>query len=243
MKKYVIWIFAVVLLFGITLQVNAEEVYYTTSSGVELTETEYRYLTTLFWDDYVENISESQVEEYRNEGWFEGRLVSASTTDNETMCPVQSTLHQTPYKTLSIGATCISDCLVSIVNTWDVNPGVRSWDVIGAYLTNVSLTQHDVTYVYSSSGSESYNNLKTTSSGIGNSVKLPSSGSGIVVNTVFRTTAGGHIFGSYQHATEDITLWVSKNYNFSLGGYGSVFSFSGNAIGKYDGMAGVDIAV
>ena len=60
MKKYVIWIFAVVLLFGITLQVNAEEVYYTTSSGVELTETEYRYLTTLFWDDYVENISESQ---------------------------------------------------------------------------------------------------------------------------------------------------------------------------------------
>ena len=243
MKKYVIWIFAVVLLFGITLQVNAEEVYYTTSSGVELTETEYRYLTTLFWDEYVENISESQVEEYRNDGRFEGRLVTASTTDNETMCSIQSPSHETPYKKLAISATCTNDCLVSIVNTWKVNPGVRSWDVIGAYLSNVSLLTHMVTGVYSTSGNVTYNNLKTAYNGIGNSVKLPSPGSNIVVNMVFTTTLGGHIYGSYQHATEDITLLVSKNYNFSLGGYGSVFSFYGNAIDKFDGMAGVDIAV
>ena len=243
MKRILNWVLVFALIFGFSLNVKAEEVFYTNSNGVELTENEYRYLTTLFWNAYVDNMTEEQVETFRNEGWFEGRLVKASTTDNETMCPIQSDTHHTPYKTLSIGATCTNECLVSIVNTWDVNPGIRSWDVIGAYLSNVSLTQHDVTYVYSSAGTETYNNLKTAYNGIGNSVKLPNPGNGIVVNMIFRTTTGGHIFGSYQHATENITLLVSKNYNFSLGGYGSVFSFYGNAIGKYDGMAGVDIAV
>jgi hypothetical protein len=100
-----------------------------------------------------------------------------------------------------------------------------------------------VTGVYSTSGNVTYNNLKTAYNGIGNSVKLPSSGSNIVVNMVFTTTLGGHIFGSYQHATQSITLPVAKSYTFSLGGYGNVFLFNGNAVGVYDGMAGVDIYV
>ncbi len=243
MKRIVKWMLVVVMLFGISLKVNAEEVYYTTPNGVELTENEYHYLKTLFWQDYIDNITEEKVEEYRNAGWFEGRLVTSSYEDKENMCSTRSPSHETPYKKLAIGASCTNECLVSIVTTWKVNPGIRSYDVIGAYLSNVSLNSHTVTVVYSSVGTTTYNNLKTAYNGIGNSVKLPNSGSNIVVNMIFTTTPGGFIYGSYQHATENITLLVSKNYNFSLGGYGSVFSFYGNAIGKFDGMAGVDIAV
>ena len=243
MKKIIQYMLIVVMVFGISLKVNAEEVFYTTPNGVDLTEKEYRYLTTLFWKDYVDNMTQSQVDDFRDEGWFEGRLVTSSIEDNGNMCSINSPSHETPYKKLSISATCISECLVSLINTWKVDSVIKSWDVIGAYLSNVTLNQHDVTYVYSTSGTTSYNNLKTAYNGIGNSVKLPSSGDNIVVNMVFRTTTGGHIFGSYQHAMQNITLPVSQNYNFSLGGYGSVFSFYGNAIGKFDGMAGVDIAV
>ncbi len=243
MKRIVQWLLIAVVVFGLTVNVNAKEVFYTTKSGVELTKNEYRYLKTLFWEDYIDNITEEQVEEYRNDGRFEGRLVTSSTEESDNMCSTRSTSHETPYKKLTIGATCTSDCLVSIVTTWKVNPTIRSYDVIGAYLSNVSLLNHMTTYVYSNAGSSGFNNLKTAYNGIGNSVKLPTSGNNLVVNMIFTTTPGGHIFGSYQHATENITLLVSKNYNFSLGGYGSVFSFYGNAIGKFDGMAGVDIAV
>lgn len=243
MKRITKWVLVFALVFCFSLNVKAEEVFYTNPNGVELTEEEYNFLTTFYWDDYVTIMTEEQYEDFQELDWQNGRLITASTTDNETMCSIQSPTHQTPYKTLGISALCTTECTVSLVNTWDVDPGVRSWDVIGAYLSNVSLTQHVTTYVYSSAGSTSYNNLKTAYNGIGNSVKLPNSGSGVVVNMIFKTTTGGHIFGSYQHATEYITLLVSKNYNFSLGGYGSVFSFYGNAIGKYDGMAGVDIAV
>lgn len=243
MKRIMSLLFIIVVVFGLTVNVDAEEAFYTTKSGVELTKNEYRYLKTLFWEDYIDNITEEQVDEYRNAGWFEGRLVSSSYEDNENMCSTRSTSHETPYKKLAIAATCTNECLVSIVTTWKVDPVIRSYDVIGAYLSNVSLNQHVTTYVYSNASSSAYNNLKTAYNGIGNSVKLPTSGNNLVVNMIFTTTPGGHIYGSYQHATENITLLVSKNYNFSLGGYGSVFSFYGNAIGKFDGMAGVDIAV
>ena len=51
------------------------------------------------------------------------------------------------------------------------------------------------------------------------------------------------MFGSYQHATSAITLNESRNYNFHINGYGSVFQFGTVGLDVYDGMTGVDIAV
>lgn len=241
MKRRVMGILLVAItIFGININKAYAESYYTNSNGVEFTQEEYDFLTTFYWDSYVENMTEEQYEVFINSDLLSRELTTASTT--ETMCSPQSTSHTTSYKNLKISAACSSDCVVSLVLTWLGNPTVRSYDVIGTYLSNVSLLSAAQATVSNTTTTYYYSNTKTAYNGFGNSVLLPS-GSNLIVNQIITTTTGGHVYGSYQHATQAVTLPVSKDYNFSLAGYGSVFSFYGNAVGIYDGMAGVDIAV
>ena len=111
---------------------------------------------------------------------------------------------------------------------------------------NVSLLNYASASVSNLTTNYYYNNTivdyGSTYTGFGNSVLLPS-GSNLVINQILTTTPGGHIFASYQHAMQNVSLATSQLYTFSLGGYGNVFAFYGNAYGKYDGMAGVDIYV
>ena len=235
-----------IAIFGIMSKAYANEsVYYTTPNGIELTEREYNFLTTFYWDNYVNIMTEEQYEEFANSDLLERELITSSS--NENMCSPQGTSHTTPYKNLKISAACSSgNCSVSLVNTWLVNPSVRSYDVIGFFLNGPSLISYVTATVSNSTTTYYYNNVKTdygsNYTGFGNSVLLPS-GTNLIVNQVITTTTGGTIYGSYQHAVENVTLPVSKSYTFSIGGYGRVFSFYGNAVGKYDGMGGVEIIV
>ena len=226
--------------------INAREnVYYITPTGIELTEEEYKFLTTFYWDSYVDQMTKEQYDEFANSDLLERELITASTEDSN-MCSPKSPIHSTPSKTLKISAACSYNCTVSIVNTWTSNPTIRSYDVIGAYLSGVSVISSTYATVNNTNNIYYFNNLVTDVGsgyeGFGNSVLLPS-GSNLVVNQILTTTTGGHIFGSYQHAVQNVSLATSQLYSFSLGGYGNVFLFYGNAVGKYDGMAGVDIAV
>lgn len=244
MKRKIKIMFALfILIFGITIKTDAREsVYYTTQNGLELTEQEYNYLKTFYWEDYVDMMSEEQYFELLNSGFFEKTLITSE--DNENVYSPESTSHTTPYKSLKISAVCSSDiCSVSLVANWLYDPSVRSWDVIGMYFSGPSLSSHQQTVVFSTTSTNYFSNTKSSLIGFGNSVQLPSTGSNLVINQILNTTKGGHIFGSYQHAVQNITLAVSKNYDFSLSGYGNVFYFTGTAVGKYDGMAGVDLAV
>ena len=55
---------------------------------------------------------------------------------------------------------------------------------------------------------------------------------------------GGLVYGSYQHAGSSVTLSQSKNYSFSINGYGNVFLFNTTkAKDAYDGMDGVSMYV
>ena len=234
-----------IFLLGIMTQVEAKEnVFYTTPNGIELTKEEYHFLTTFYWKDYVDHMSLEQYEEFQNSDLLERELIS--TSRNDSVCQTRSDTHSTTFKTLKVSAACSNNCVISLVNTWKVNPSVRSYDVIGYYLSGLSLLSYNSATVTSSTSSNNYSNFKTEYAtyhdAIGNSVPLPS-GNNIVVNQIITTTTGGHIYGSYQHATQNITLPVSKSYTFSLAGYGSVFNFTGSAVGVYDGMAGVDIGV
>ena len=131
---------------------------------------------------------------------------------------------------------------MNLKNTWDVSPSIRSWDNIGAYLDGISLIEHLQTYVTSTAGTNYFSYLNTTN-GIGNSVELPSVGEDIIITMTFKVSRGGTVYGSYQHAMQNTTLANSQNYTISLGGEGHVFLYTGNAIGLYDGMNGVDIDV
>ena len=244
MKKRVIYLVILgIMLFGIKTNVYAsEEVYYTTPKGIELTEEEYTFLQQFYWDNYPDIMTEEQYKEFKNSDLLTRKL-KVKSVSIPTGTSMKSPSHTTTAKSLKIAAACSTNCIVTINCEWLYDPSVRSWDVIGAYLSGVSLINHYQTYVTSTSGTTYFSNIKTASNGFGNSVKLPSSGSFIIINTTFATSTGGIIYGSYQHAMQSTTLAVSQDYNFSLSGYGSVFAFYGNAVGKYDGMAGVDLSV
>ena len=248
MKKMAFGLLLLIIsIIGITKNVYASEnVFYTTPNGIELTEEEYKFLTTFFWKEYPDIMTEEQYQDFISRDLLTKQLKikKVEIPDSPFGTPTKSPSHSDPAKTLQIGSICSTTCYTSLVATWTASPFTRSYDVIGAYFSGNALSSHQATYVYSdATGAISYNNLKTATNGIGNSVKLPSVGENIIVNILFNATPGGTIFGSYQHAMQDVTLPVSQEYNFSLGGYGSVFDFYGNAAGKYDQMAGVDITV
>ncbi len=236
------------LLFGIVLFVigfsvptYAKEVFYTTPNGIELTEKEYEYLSTIYWDTYPDEMTEEQYEEFLNSDLLTRNLqVKTKIVGNPS---VRGTWHQSAYKKIQISSACSTDCIITLTNDWLQDPAIRSFDVIGTRLSGVSLISHNFTYVSSTSGYNYFYNTKEFSNGLGNSVKLPDTGSNIRIVHQITTTTGGIVFGSYQHAMSNTTLPVSKYYNISSAGYGSVFDFYGSAYGIYDGFGGVDITI
>lgn len=247
MKKIVL-LLAVLCVFGITKNVYAEEVYYTNPNGVDFTREEYEFLTTFYNSKHPEIMTRDMYDEF-----IESDLMNSDVeivTYTEPQLPLlnpgiqpNSQVHTTAYKTVQIGKGCFPQlCIVSIQNDWHVSPSVRSWDNIGAFFDGVSLISHEDTYVYSTSGVNHFEYLNTTD-GIGNSVKLPDTGENIIISMTFKTTKGGTIYGSYQHAMQNTTEANSENYTLDILGYGNVFSYYGTAIGIYDNMNGVDIDV
>lgn len=248
MKKLLLVLLTAFCIFGITKNVFAEEAYYTNPNGVELTREEYEFLTTFHNAIYPSIMTRDMYDSFIESNVMNSDVQIVTYTEPQLPLlnpglPPTSQSHSTSYKTVQIAAGCYSDCCyMDIQNTWHVSPYVRSWDNIGAYLDGVSLISHDGTYVYSTSGINWFNNLKTTN-GLGNSVKLPDTGENIIIDMSFTVSRGGTVYGSYQHAMQSTTLANSQNYTLDLIGYGNVFSYYGNAIGIYDGMNGVDIDV
>jgi len=250
MKRKVLGlVLLMVLMIGITKNVYANErVYYTTPNGIELTQKEYNFLNGFFGKGYVDIMTQDQYNEYLEDDIFNKEVTTVSYTEpglallNPNM--PRSDTHTTQAKTVQIGKVCPPNyCLMNITNTWHGNPATRSWDNIGAYLSGVTYLSHVATIVSTDNYSYSFNNLKTASNGVGNSVDLPDSGSNLIITMAIKVSKGGTVFGSYQHAMNDTTLAVSQNYNFDIVGYGNVFDYYGTAIGVYDGMNGVDITV
>ena len=95
----------------------------------------------------------------------------------------------------------------------------------------------------SSNGTEYFSSNLIFGNGLGTSVKLPTGATNISVQQKFNTTKGGKIYCSYQHAKSNVSLATSYQYVISSSGLGRVFSFYGNASGKYDGMNGVEISL
>ena len=249
MKKIVILSLAVLCIFGITKNVYAEEAYYTNPYGVEFSREEYEFLTTFYNPKHPEIMTRDMYEQFIEDDLMNSEVEIV--TYSEPQLPLlnpgiqpNSTSHSTPYKTVQIAKGCNPMfCVINIQNTWHVSPSVRSWDNIGAYISGTTLKSHIDTYVYSTAGTTYYNNLITQSNGIGNSVLLPATGSNIIVDMTFKVYKNGTVYGSYQHAMQDTTLLNSQNYTLDIVGYGNVFSYTGTAIGIYDGMNGVDIGV
>ena len=251
MNKKGFWLLLVaIVIMGFSKNVYAsQEVYYTTPNGIELNREEYEFLTTFYWPGYPDIMTRDAYDEFVEDDLLHSDITIKTRTfpSSALINPgnnINSSSTSDGIKTLQIGAACLpTKCIMSLVNTWDIEPGITSWDVIGAYLDDVSLISHSHTYVSTSNTTTYFNNLKTETDGLGNSVFLPEDGTNMIINMAFTVSRGGTVYGSYQHATENTTLANSQLYNIDFSGAGNVFDFYSTAIDVYDEMNGVDINV
>ena len=157
---------------------------------------------------------------------------------------LQYVYYETTAKKLQMSSTGGSYPVMVLSVTWKGSPNVRSYDLIGAYLSGTSLIGNASSTLTYSGGNVSPSATKYTGSGFGSSLLLPSSGSNIIVSTTFMESSGGTVFGSYQHAKKLISLSNSQSFTTSVSGLGSVFYFSNTNIrAKYDAMGGVHMSV
>lgn len=237
-------IFAITICLMCTLNTYAKE----TIVGPEkytFTEKEKEYIIDFYGEDYLENMSTSTYKWIKSLDIDTNGIAFNKTTDTNVMQP-NGTYVQTADEMVGISRSCDSSfCSVTVLARWLNNPTIRSYDVIGVRYYNTSAYgDAKTTIVTSSAGSTAYSNYRSFSNGFGNSVKLPTSGSNIVVEQHLYVKPTGRIYASYQHAMRNTTLATSKLYNISGGGNGSVFEFTGAAANNlYDDFPGVDIAM
>ncbi len=138
---------------------------------------------------------------------------------------------------------------IQLTNTWKTNPKTKSYDIIAARWTNYKTTAY-----YTVSGQQiptvSEPHVDYTESASANNMVKQPYGAGIsqnlyddyvpMLNTLLITSAtdfGTNVYGTYQHATSNISLANSKSYTISSTGLGGVIAH--NYSSYYDGMTGV----
>lgn len=241
MKKTVIVLLGLFTFILFTDYGYAKETYYYNNNGVSMSQKEYDFLSSLYWDGYQQYITKEQFDAMRKDDLFDKSIIS------DIYYPLITpfaTSFSDSNKTLKISKVCSTKCIVSVTLKWNNSPNLRSYDVIGVYFTNTNLIGTPTTLLTSSSGSSNISdNIKQTANGYGVSFKLPASGNNITITQTYQFTKSGNVYASYQHAISNISLNDSKNYTFSRNGYGGVFKFSGIALTTYDRMNGVNISL
>lgn len=214
-------------------------IYYTNKNQVQFTEQEYNFISKMYWDGYQEFITQKEFNDIKNLNLLNSDIKKSTTIINSEPT-TRGTISNSESRSITISRACSSNCLVTIVTNWKKIPPVRSYDVIGARIENSSLKSINKAIVTGNNYSKNYTSVKKTNNGFGYSIQIPNK-SNVKVTVSFTTSFGGEAFGSYQHANSNISQNTSQQYSFSSDGYGKVFKFYGNAIGKFDGAAGVNV--
>ena len=235
-----------VLLGVISLNVYADEAFYTNDNGVSLTEQEYNFFTNMYWDGFQEYVDNTLYNKYASMGLYDKEV---HITVNDIASTSNSSqnyglIHETTAKKLQLSYGCNGVyCTMVTSLQWKGTPTIRSYDVIGSLLDgNLNRLSTPMTKLYWSGSTITYTDRVYSGDGYGCTVLLQNSSTNmrIVQDVDLEITGNGIFFSSYQHATSNITLETSKKYTVRFGGYGGVFAFYGSAVGIYDHMAGVD---
>lgn len=235
-----------VLLGVISLNVYADEAFYTNQNGVSLTEQEYNFFTNMYWDGFQEYIDDTLYNKYASMGLYDKEVhtsindIVSTNNDSQTY----GLVHETTAKKLQLSYGCNGPvCAMVTTLQWKGTPTIRSYDVIGSLLQgNLTRLSAPTTKLYWSGKTITFTDRVYSGNGYGCSVLLQNSSTNmsIVQDVDLEITGNGIFFSSYQHATENITLETSKKYTVGFGGYGGVFFFNGSAVGVYDSMGGVN---
>ena len=166
-------------------------------------------------------------------------------------------IHETNAKRLIFEITNGTDGAYLLTSTveWKTVPKVKSFDVIAIRTTNSPTLENYVGEQDAMVGSEfkytiyDYKgaNSKIFSNGVGISMNLYDDATAdmlVQIAAEFRVNKDAIFYTSYQHATSNVTLAQSQEYNLSSDGLGGVINFTNSTIrNRYDGMAGVYIAL
>ncbi len=236
MKKIWSLIIFSLCFFGIST-VKADSIYYTNSHNVSFTKEQYDYFTAMFHEGYQENITQEMFDQYEKD-IMNPDLVESNIYVEYLPPSTRASSVTTTAKSLKISKSTGTQCFVGVSLTWKATPTIKSYDVMGAYLKNVTLKGTPFTNVISDNGSFTANDIKKLSNGFGVSIKLPND-SGIYIDQAYRTTLGGTVYAAYEHAMNNVSFSDSQNYTIGIAGQGNVFDFASSVWGKYDQMEGV----
>jgi len=165
-KKHLLIVILSLMLF--TTNVSAKEIFYVNDYGVSLTKEEYDFFSYMFWENSQNLITKNDYEKFVKSNIINGEMDSNVYYEILT----RGVSFKDSDKSLKITKSCTSDCFISTTLTWNRNPAVRSYDVIGSYLENTSLVNTPITTVISSSSNVTSNEIKKFNNGFGVSILL-----------------------------------------------------------------------
>ena len=216
-------------------------------NNVDIIDTKVKYIKTITYKDELNNYFHSEVEltedEYNN---FVAEKSRSSCSDGVACWETNAKkLFMRVYVDTSQG-----DYQFVMNNLWKSIPSVKSYDVMGFRWTSTSnefiRTNYSGVQVYNNNQYIQYSmggtNSKTASNGLGISMNIVDSASTYLSNTIimyagFSMNTVVTVYGTYQHATSDLSLANSKSYSFSSSGLGKVLYYSNTNIrNKYDNM-------
>lgn len=214
----------------------------------------------------LDSFTEEQYEKYSKMDFShavkqEEKLYEKSKYPDE-ISPYADNTWTTNYKTLTITAIPWSQGSINysimLFLQWNYIPTVRSYDVMAVRMDNFAMngatTSGTQAYVLSngSMGSVQYKYLGTNMNydefkGFGISMnivndKLKDLYCYIELDAAMKQNTAT-VYGSYQHAVDNVSLAQSKNYTINVVGMGKVINFADSVWGHYDDMNGVKMTV
>ena len=243
MKKsyYVILLILTVFMTNVG-NVNAQETYYINDNGISFTKEEYDFFSKMYYDGYQRYMTSEDLEYFKYCDMDINNIEIVEYEPGNSF--LKSTVYETTAKRLVISKAGGSIPTIVVSLRWKGSPKIRSYDLIGAYLSGVSLLGNPSTRLDYSGGYVNPSETKITTNGFGSSIKLPNSGSDFVASQTFIVSGSGTVYASYQHAKSSLSLANSQSFDTRYSGLGNVFYFSSSTIrSKYDAMGGVSIGV
>ena len=140
MKKIIlVLLMSIIGINCLNVSSKEKEHYYTNEHGVNFTQEEYTFLTKLYWEEYPRIMTQKEYNNFKELNIL-GQVITIKTIEeDDNKKNTKSSFYETGSKKLKIATTCSSNCFNSITLTWKTNPTIRSYDVIGACFSGVSL--------------------------------------------------------------------------------------------------------
>lgn len=166
--------------------------FYKNGNGVVMNEQEYDFFSKMYWDGYQEFVTMDEYASVKENGFFYQEIETKEL--QEQIVPF-STGYETGSKILQISKVCSSNCFIVVTASWKTIPKVKSYDVIGALLTNgISRESAPSTRLYAGSNTYSSSEIKYSNNGFGVSIQLPNTNDSIKITQTFYAKGTGTIY-------------------------------------------------